>query len=370
MSRQRGRRPFDQPAGANVVWAPAPSLEDMNAQLSREAFERFFASDDDDDDDGSPANAEPPSTTTTSSSSSSNPSLFRAGGAGAAPAPARPVTVVEDIREQFRADPVAAVRDNAGYHIDPATLRALAPEVRAIADGHERQNVAADELWRNADFHFVKLVEGFTGKHALISRSMGNGDGVALVQPRALSDIAVRPLVTEQPPAGVRLPFTQYSAGAAVGERYAAEIERQRVLGNIDRLMEQPQVSGEIQMAPILVSAIQEALSRLYILSADKYARKTHRHFYPDPIVKSLLARLVAQVVLVGDLEKDGVYHQNAARRKRHADLARWVNDLDTNCVWHAVRRCFVAVDAEGRRQAEAAKRQRLQDAFDPSTWA
>jgi hypothetical protein len=275
------------------------------------------------------------------------------------------VTVVPEIRRDFVADPVDAVRQNAGYHIDAPTLEALAPQVQQIAASRDQQARVADYLWANEDFEFFKLVQGFTGDRTLVDREMGTGGDVPLLQPRPLTDVAARPYVGVAPPENRRPEFTLAQGPEAI----AAVLERNRVLGNVDRLMEQPQVSGEMQMSSVLWGAIEEALVTLFMINRDKYEGRTRQHFYAVRPVKVLFAKLVAQIIIRNKMPSDGQFHQIPIGPMRNREVNLVAADLDNTCAWNASRGHFDVARAKKVEENKAQKRMRLLDTYNPSAW-
>ena len=279
----------------------------------------------------------------------------------------RPVTVVEEINRDFRTDPVDAVRKNAGYHIDDATLSHLTPEVQNIAAAREQQARVADLLWSNDDFEFFKLVQGFTGDRTLVDREMGTGAGVPLLQPRPLTDIATRPLNTTRPLETDRPAF--FLPAGKTPEDITSAQERNRVLGNVDRLMEQPQVSGEMQMSSVLWGAINEALVQLYLMNRRKYGGKVREHFYRDRTVKVLFAKLVAKIIILNKMPTDGQFHQIPITPMRNVELKNWLGDLDNSARWDPHVRYFISGTDDDVDRTKGAKRMKFLDTYNPDSW-
>ena len=274
--------------------------------------------------------------------------------------------MVEEINRDFRTDPVDAVRKNAGYHIDDATLSHLTPEVQNIAAAREQQARVADLLWSNDDFEFFKLVQGFTGDRTLVDREMGTGAGVPLLQPRPLTDIATRPLNTTRPLETDRPAF--FLPAGKTPEDITSAQERNRVLGNVDRLMEQPQVSGEMQMSSVLWGAINEALVQLYLMNRRKYGGKVREHFTGTGPSRCCLPTR----------RKDHHPQQDAHGRAvppdsdhplRNVELKNWLGDLDNSARWDPHVRYFISGTDDDVDRTKGAKRMKFLDTYNPDSW-
>ena len=340
-------------SGANA--GPTAGVGDLDASLSQADFEAFFV----DPTGGADASSPSPAPT---------------------PLRGRPATVVESINREFTANPVDAVRRNVNFHIDSRTLDAIAPEVREIADSHERQARVADALWDNPEFVFIKLVQGFTMDNSLIDRELeGGGRGPVLIQPGPLADIGPPQLDRTAPAPNVTLPFVpnlpsnetgyQRLRRRPEGPTYQGQREYVRVMENVDRLMAQPQVSGELQMSSVMFGAVEQALLQLFLTNKGKYGGRERGHFYRDRAVMVLFAKLVASIIIMNKMPSDGQYHQSVVEPRRKAVIAFWIDQLDKSCTWDNSAKFFrAAVDRETTATV-AAKRQRFLDAYNPTTW-
>ena len=141
------------------------------------------------------------------------------------------------------------------------------------------------------------------------------------------------------------------------------------MLTNVDRLLAQPPVSGQITMSATMMGGIDDALVRLHLMNQRKYAAKERAHFYRYHTIMVLFAKLVATIIILTKMPNDGQYHQTVTEPRRRAVIAFWIDQLDRACVWDAAGQCFrPATEAQAATTA-AAKRQRLMDAYNPSAW-
>jgi len=332
----------------SVVWA---SVADLDTGVSRAEFEALFK-------DDAPAPAPPE----TAEKQSVRP---------------RPASTVEEINREFRADPVEAVRQNINYHIDPVTLQSVAPEIQEIAVAHDRQERVADAMWLNDDFRFYRMVQGLTGDNTLVDRELeGPGGGNVLLQPTPLSGIETRPFVTSRPDESWPMAFRR-NLGQAAAEyynrgvpnplpSYDAQAEQNRVVGNLDRLMSQPAVSGQITLSSGFTAAIDDALVRLFQMKPGKYGNKERRHFFRYPTIMSLFAQVVADIIIIRKMPRDGQYHQSVVEPRRKVQISYWLDKLDNTCQWDAESDCFRVASPQVMAANATAKYQRLLDAFNP----
>lgn len=292
----------------------------------------------------------------------------------------RPISVVKEIQQQFINDPKTAVKDNVGLHFNPEYLDTLKDKVDHIADARRRQNAVADLLWKDADYEFLQMVMGITRNTTLMNREVtvtkdARMPSLQLLQSNSESDASymrgqnVRGFWAynhEQ----VQQPNGQQQVGqinmAELDRRVTAKKEELQILENVDRLMEEPMVSGEIQMSSVMYGAVNLALVMgLTVKNKDKYKGRTRFDFYPDYHIKVMFANLVRAYIGNTYKEFSDSYSKVVDLPRTRDDITTAVNILDNNCVWSAQRKCFVLSSEKETEQAKEKKRQKLMDAYD-----
>jgi hypothetical protein len=295
----------------------------------------------------------------------------------------RPVTVIPEIQRRFLEDPKEAVKNNVGVHHRPEQIDAIEDDVIKIAEARQRQSDVADQLWSNEDFEFLSLVKGITRDGTLMNREVNtfNSDGrlittvgagprsIGLLQSGPLVDVSRRgPTATEAKyifnPAVRPLPRDATQQQRDDHRVETANLDRLRMLENVDRIMEEPQVSGVMQMSSVMFGALQEALSHLVIRNRAKYAHKNKNHFYPDFHVKVFFAQLVATLILFNKVTAPNQYYKVVEEPRRQAAISNALNNLDHNVVWEADRKCFVLATQKKTEEIKRKKRQLLLEAY------
>ncbi len=298
----------------------------------------------------------------------------------------RPVTVVSELQQQFNQDPKSAVQNNVGVHHRPEQLDSIEDDIIEIAAAHRRQNEVADKLWSNEDFELLELVKGLTRDTTLMNREVTslNAEGRlmptvgagpranGLVQRSATSDISARagPTIRTE-----RYLFNETEIGplpenptpAQIDALYradAAKRDRLRILENVDLIMEQPQVTGELQMSSVMFGAMSETLARLVLRNRTKFAHKTKNHFYPDYAIKVLFAELIATMILFTKVIAPNQYYKVVDEPRRRGAVKSAIDNLDHSTVWDESRQCFALATTKQTERSQKNRRRLLRAAY------
>lgn len=293
----------------------------------------------------------------------------------------RPISIVKEIQQQFINDPKTAVKDNVGLHFNPEYLDTLQDKVDHIAEARRRQNMVADMLWKDADYEFLQMVMGITRNTTLMNREVtvtkdARMPSLQLLQSNATGDASylrghnVRGFWAynheqQQQQANAPQGIGQINQ-AELDRRVTAKKEELQILENVDRLMEEPMVSGEIQMSSVMYGAVNLALVMgLVVKNKDKYKNKTRFDFYPDHAVKVMFANVIRAYIGNTYKEFSDSYSKVVDLPRTHEDITTSLNILDNNCVWNENRKCFVLASEKDTELAKEKKRQKLMDAYD-----
>ena len=133
---------------------------------------------------------------------------------------------------------------------------------------------------------------------------------------------------------------------------------------NVDRIMEDPQVSGEIQMSSVMFGALNEALSHLTKRNRDKFAYKSRQHFYGDYTVKMFFAELIANLILFTKVIAPNQYYKVVDEPRRQRAIKSALENLDNNTVWDNNKKTFVLATAAQVEKTKAARHQKLLDVY------
>lgn len=140
--------------------------------------------------------------------------------------------------------------------------------------------------------------------------------------------------------------------------------DRLVLLENIAAMMEQPQVSGEIQMSAVMLAAVEQALMHLAIRSPGKFSTAQRYHFYKDIKVKTMFAKLIATIILEGKIDTPNQYYKVDDRRSDNTAIGRALSHLETRCVWTERLCAFTFPTPSQIAAAQIAKNQGILDIY------
>ena len=291
----------------------------------------------------------------------------------------RPVATISAVKRMFDADPKKSIKDNVPVHTSNEDLDNYRQEISKIAHNKEQQNKVADALWDNEDYSFIKMVQGMTRDTTLMNREVSvpsNTNGSALVQNGPFSEkFYAAPVgfnvATEREISAFMQQTESKAYKPANIDAYSSEfIERQdkmRVLENIDRVTDLPQVSGVVQMSSAMYAALLAALSSLASMNKKKFGYKERYHFFKDGHVKTMFAKLVAAFIAESKVINPNQYYLDRSEGRRDAKIEFALKNLDNNTVWQASKCAFVFATDEETEEIKMTKRRRLAEAYDMS---
>jgi len=288
----------------------------------------------------------------------------------------RPVTTIPAVKRMFDADPKKSIKDNVPVHTSNEDLDNYRQEITKITQNKEQQNKVADALWENDDYSFIKMVQGFTRDTTLMNRevTVPVNTPVSLMQSGPFSEkfqAAPVGFATE----GQIAAFLEQTESKvfrpnerdAYNKEFIAKIDKMRVLENIDRVTDLPQVSGTVQMSSVMYAALLGSLVSLASMNKSKFAYKERHHFYKDGHVKTMFARLVAAFISEGKVVNPNQYYKDRDEGRRNAMIEFSLKNLDNNSVWDAGKGGFVYASEEQTEEIKQTKRKRWMDVYDMS---
>jgi hypothetical protein len=279
----------------------------------------------------------------------------------------RPISIVPEIRREFRNDPKAAIQNNTGLHFDPAALDRLEPEVAQIADAHAKQAEIATLLHNNPDWRFISLLKGMTRDPTLSTSNVTASNAPRAVQltqsPAAIANLAR--LANTNGVSGFFSPnnnpvlaplLAQLNRGTADEQRAQATLaqtrERLQVLENIDSVMGEPAVSGIVAMSHTLSAAIQSAIASLVLIDRRKFANKTRFAFYKHETIMVRFAELVRAFILLNSRDFSDTYVKRDDVPRAKFETVRTSRALAKECVWDSQLQAFVLATEEEESDA------------------
>jgi hypothetical protein len=289
----------------------------------------------------------------------------------------RPVTTIPALRQAFENDPKSAIKNNVPVHTSNKDLDNYRREILDIAANKKQQNEVADELWADDDYSFIKMVEGLSLDKTLSSRDTtvpvaGHSAG-ALMQTGPAAESFVPAALTLNPEKTNAYAFLdQFFSSAydpnqknSYNSQYIKEVDKLRILENIDKVIDLPQVSGTVQMSSLMYASIMEALSSLTMVNRDKYLHKDRSHFYKDLAVKTLFAKLVYAFICEAKVMTPNQYYGDKGISRRDAKTHFALNNLDNHIVWDSKKCHFVYAETHHTDAIKKAKRCKFLSTFD-----
>ena len=295
----------------------------------------------------------------------------------------RPVTVIPELRNRFMQDPAEAVKNNVGVHHRPEQIDAIQEDVVKIAEAHQRQEEIANKLWENDDFELLQLVKGLTRDNTLLNREVNSFSGnsqllapvgagprnIGLLQASGVADIVAKSreagpnrFIFNTP----QMPLPENATREQI-EQYRREvnnIDRLRILENVDKIMEPPHVSGILQFSSVMFGSLNEALAHLAKRNLAKFSHKTRKHFYPDFTVKMIFAELISTLILYTKVIAPNQYYKEVDEPRRQRAMLSALVNMDVYTVWDDDRECFTLAMPKQVDKAKRQRRQQLLEAY------
>lgn len=279
----------------------------------------------------------------------------------------RPVTYIPEIRNAFKTDPHEAIKQNVPLHTSTKDLDKFFGEIDEIAENHQQQSRVADTLWKNDDYRFIKMVQGYTNDNTLENNEVSIPSGSGTMDAGASANLFQHGSVAET----IRSRLHGQDLAAFTERRpgpedvvYSTERDKMRRLQNIDRVMTAPQVNGEINMSTVLFAAILESLVMLVNHNRHKYAKRQRHHFYGDETVMFYFARVVSTNILYNKVANPRRYVHVVDEARRAASMKKAMTTLDNNCTWDPTTCTFVLATVEDFEREKKIKRAKLLEAY------